>query len=108
MEQPLADLLPGGRIGSVVAGEILAGTGAALDLALGLEPGLAELGQGLAAQHRREEDEEAERRPLPDVADHHCRARPPLVVHPGELLKAEGPRADELAAMLRAAGYNGD
>jgi len=28
----LADLLPGGRIGSVVAGEILAGTGAALDL----------------------------------------------------------------------------
>ena len=28
----LADLLPGGRIGSVVAGEILQGTGAALDL----------------------------------------------------------------------------
>ncbi|MGE8125362.1 aldehyde dehydrogenase family protein [Methylobacterium sp. NPDC080182] len=28
----LADLLPGGRIGSVVAGEVLAGTGAALDL----------------------------------------------------------------------------
>ncbi|SEH25932.1 Acyl-CoA reductase [Methylobacterium sp. 275MFSha3.1] len=28
----LSDLLPGGRIGSVVAGEILAGTGAALDL----------------------------------------------------------------------------
>ena len=25
-----------------------------------------------------------------------------------KFLKAEGPRADELAAMLRAAGYNGD